>query len=61
MTTITVTTLALTGVLALALAAPTDRPSGAGITLIVIMALIIALYGVYEMGGRQVDDDEDDR
>ena len=56
----TATTLALTGVLALALAAPKDRPSGAGITLIVIMALIIALYGVYETGGRQVDDDEDD-
>ena len=54
----TATTLALTGVLAMALAAPKDRPSGAGITLIVIMALIIALYGVYEMGGRQVDDDE---
>ena len=54
------TTLALTGVLALALAAPTDRPSGAGITLLVIVALIVALYGVYEMGGRQVDDDEDD-
>ena len=54
------TTLALTGVLALALAAPKDRPSGAGITLLVIVALIIALYGVYEMGGRQVDDDEDD-
>ena len=56
----TATTLALTGVLALALAAPKDRPSGVGITLLVIMALIIALYGVYEMGGRQVDDDEND-
>ena len=55
------TTLALTGVLALALAAPTDRPSGAGITLIVIGALIIALYGVYELGGRQIDDEEDDQ
>ena len=54
------TTLALTGVLALALAAPKDRPSGAGITLLAIVALIIALYGVYEMGGRQIDDDEDD-
>ena len=54
------TTLALTGVLALALAAPTDRPSGAGITLLVIVALIVALYGVYEMSGRQIDDGEDD-
>ena len=54
------TTLALTGVLALALAAPTDRPSGAGITLIVIVALIVALYGVYELSGRQIDDGEDD-
>ena len=54
-------TIALTGVLALALAAPTDRPSGAGITLIVIGALIIALYGVYELGGRQIDDEEDDQ
>ena len=57
----TATTLALTGVLAMALAAPKDRPSGAGITLIVIMALIIALYGVYEMNGRQNDDEEADR
>ena len=55
------TTLALTGVLALALAAPTDRPSGAGITLLVIVALIVALYGVYELSGRQIDDGEDDR
>ena len=55
------TTLALTGVLALALAAPTDRPSGAGITLLVIVALIVALYGVYEMSGRQIDDGEDDQ
>ena len=55
------TTLALTGVLALALAAPKDRPSGAGITLIVIVALIVALYGVYEIGGRQIDDEEDDQ
>ena len=54
------TTLALTGVLALALAAPKDRPSGATITLIVILALIIALYGVYELSGRQIDDGEDD-
>ena len=54
------TTLALTGVLALALAAPTDRPSGAGITLLVIVALIVALYGVYELSGRQIDDGEDD-
>ena len=54
------TTIALTGVLALALAAPTDRPSGAGITLTVILALIVALYGVYESACRQVDDDEDD-
>ena len=54
------TTLALTGVLALALAAPQDRPSGAGITLLVIVALIVALYGVYEMSGRQIDDGEDD-
>ena len=54
------TTIALTGVLALALAAPTDRPSGAGITLLVIVALIVALYGVYEMSGRQIDDGEDD-
>ena len=57
----TATTLALTGVLALALAAPNDRPSGAGITLIVIVALIVALYGVYELSGRQIDDGEDDR
>ena len=57
----TATTLALTGVLALALAAPKDRPSGAGITLIVIAALIIALYGVYEMSVRQNDDEEADR
>ena len=56
----TATTIALTGVLALALAAPKDRPSGAGITLIVIVAIIIALYGVYESACRQVDDDEDD-
>ena len=55
------TTLALTGVLALALAAPQDRPSGAGITLPVIVALIVALYGVYELSGRQIDDGEDDR
>ena len=55
------TTIALTGVLALALAAPTDRPSGAGITLTVILALIVALYGVYELGGRQIDDGEDDQ
>ena len=55
------TTLALTGVLALALAAPQDRPSGAGITLLVIVALIVALYGVYELSGRQIDDGEDDR
>ena len=55
------TTLALTGVLALALAAPKDRPSGAGITLIVILALIVALYGVYELSGRQIDDGEDDQ
>ena len=55
------TTIALTGVLALALAAPQDRPSGAGITLIVIVSLIVALYGVYELSGRQIDDDEDDR
>ena len=55
------TTLALTGVLALALAAPTDRPSGAGITLLVIVALIVALYGMYEMSGRQIDDGEDDQ
>ena len=55
------TTIALTGVLALALAAPTDRPSGAGITLTVILALIVALYGVYELGGRQIDDEEDDQ
>ena len=54
------TTLALTGVLALALAAPTDRPSGAGITLLVIVALIVALYGMYELSGRQIDDGEDD-
>ena len=54
------TTLALTGVLALALAAPQDRPSGAGTTLLVIVALIIALYGVYELSGRQIDDGEDD-
>ena len=54
------TTLALTGVLALALAAPQDRPSGAGITLLVIVALIVALYGVYELSGRQIDDGEDD-
>ena len=54
------TTIALTGVLALALAAPTDRPSGAGITLILIVALVVALYGVYEMSGRQIDDGEDD-
>ena len=53
------TTLALTGVLALALAAPKDRPSGAGITLIVILTLIIALYGVYELSGRQIDDEEE--
>ena len=57
----TATTLALTGVLAMALAAPKDRPSGAGIALIVIVALIIALYGVYEMNGRQNDDEEADR
>ena len=50
------TTIALTGVLALALAAPKDRPSGAGITLIVIVALIIALYGVYESACRRGDD-----
>ena len=56
----TATSLALTGVLALALAAPQDRPSGAGITLLVIVALIVALYGVYEMSGRQIDDGEDD-
>ena len=55
------TTLALTGVLALALAAPTDRPSGAGITLLAIVALIVALYGVYELSGRQIDDGEDDQ
>ena len=55
------TTLALTGVLALAIAAPKDRPSGAGITLLVIVALIVALYGVYELSGRQIDDGEDDR
>ena len=55
------TTLALTGVLALALAAPTDRPSGAGITLLAIVALIIALYGMYELSGRQIDDGEDDQ
>ena len=55
------TTLALTGVLALALAAPKDRPSGAGITLLVIVALIVALYGVYELSGRQIDDGEDDQ
>ena len=54
------TTIALTGVLALALAAPKDRPSGAGITLLVIVALIVALYGVYELSGRQIDDGEDD-
>ena len=54
------TTLALTGVLALALAAPKDRPSGAGITLLVIVALIVALYGVYELSGRQIDGGEDD-
>ena len=54
------TTIALTGVLALALAAPQDRPSGAGITLLVIVALIVALYGVYELSGRQIDDGEDD-
>ena len=54
------TTLALTGVLALALAAPKDRPSGAGITLLVIVALIVALYGMYELSGRQIDDGEDD-
>ena len=54
------TTLALTGVLALALAAPKDRPSGAGITLLAIVALIVALYGVYELSGRQIDDGEDD-
>ena len=57
----TATTIALTGVLALALAAPKDRPSGAGITLIVILALIIALYGVYDLSGRQIDDGEDDQ
>ena len=57
----TATTIALTGVLALALAAPTDRPSGAGITLLAIVALIVALYGVYEMSGRQIDDGEDDQ
>ena len=56
----TATTFALTGVLALALAAPKDRPSGAGIALLVIVALIIALYGVYELSGRQIDDGEDD-
>ena len=56
----TATTIALTGVLALALAAPTDRPSGAGITLLVIVALIVALYGMYELSGRQIDDGEDD-
>ena len=55
------TTIALTGVLALALAAPTDRPSGAGITLLAIVALIIALYGMYELSGRQIDDGEDDQ
>ena len=55
------TTLALTGVLALAIAAPTDRPSGAGITLLAIVALIVALYGVYELSGRQIDDGEDDQ
>ena len=44
----TATTLALTGVLALALTAPKDRPSGAGITLIVIVALTLALYAMYE-------------
>ena len=56
----TATTLALTGVLALALAAPQDRPSGAGITLLVIVALIVALYGVYELGERQTEDEEED-
>ena len=56
----TATTIALTGVLALALAAPKDRPSGAGITLLAIVALIVALYGVYELSGRQIDDGEDD-
>ena len=56
----TATTIALTGVLALALAAPQDRPSGAGITLLVIVALIVALYGMYELSGRQIDDGEDD-
>ena len=55
------TTIALTGVLALAIAAPQDRPSGAGITLLVIVALIVALYGVYELSGRQIDDGEDDQ
>ena len=55
----TATTLALTGVLALALAAPKDRPSGAGIALLVIVALIVALYGVYELNERQTDDEEE--
>lgn len=57
----TATTIALTGVLALALAAPKDRPSGAGITLTVILALIVALYGVYESACRRGDDGEDDQ
>ena len=51
-------TLAMTGILALAIAAPAR--SGAGITLLVIVALIVALYGVYELSGRQIDDGEDD-
>ena len=55
-----VTSAVLGVILALGLAAPKDRPSGAGITLIVIVALIVALYGVYELGGRQIDDGEDD-
>ena len=51
-------TIALLGVAALAVAAPAR--SGAGITLLVIVALIVALYGVYELSGRQIDDGEDD-
>ena len=52
-------TIALLGVAALAVAAPAR--SGAALPLIILTGLIVALYGVYEMSGRQIDDGEDDR
>ena len=50
-------TIALAGVLALAAAAPAR--SGAALPLIILTGLIIALYGVYELSGRQIDDGEE--